>query len=391
MSTPPEPLNHPISEEPLVSVIVPVYNGEPYITETLESAMLQTYRNLEIIVVDDGSTDSTRRVVAECAARDPRIRIVHQANGGVARARNTGLAAARGEFVATLDGDDLWDPVKIDRQVARIREAGEETAFVYCWWMWIDTAGKVMDRSPRWNLEGDVVGKLLQVNFTGNASVPLFRRRCLEEVGGYDESFESQRSSGCEDWDIVLRLAARYEAAVVPELLVGYRNLPGSMSKQCEMMCRSQAIMAGRLRELNSSLDPELFRQSGDQFALYISGVMFRIGSYHRAAWWALRAWRTGLLYRVLPYVALAFIRRLIPWRRSVAAMMAPGRHIVEAEVPPPLIPYDRIYARIEESAQAAGRRVKGVRNSGEVAAPASVVRAFLQRARTPSGAASNE
>jgi glycosyltransferase involved in cell wall biosynthesis len=385
MSAPPEPVDHPVYDEPLVSVIVPVYNGEHFIKETLESAMLQTYRNLEIIVVDDGSTDGTRSVVAECAARDPRIRVVHQPNGGVARARNTGLAAARGEFAATLDGDDLWDPVKIDRQVARIREAGEETAFVYCWWMWIDTAGKVLDRSPRWDIEGDVLGKLLQVNFTGNASVPLFRRRCLEEVGGYDESFESQRSGGCEDWDIVLRLAARYKAAVVPELLVGYRNLPGSMSKQCEMMWRSQAMMTGRLRELNPSLDPALFRQSADQFALYISGVMFRIGSYHRAAWWALRAWRTEMLYRVMPYVALAFIRRLDPRRRSVAAVMAPGLHFdAESEIPPPLIPYDRIYARIERSAQAAGRGVKRMTNSGEVAAPGeSVVREFLQRGKS--------
>ena len=193
-------------ETPLVSVIVPVYNGERFIAEAIQSALLQTYRNIEVLVIDDGSTDKTAAVLQAQAALDSRVRIIRQANGGVARARNRGLAEARGEFVAPLDADDLWDPSKIERQVDRMLQAGDATGLVYSWWIWVDDEGTAIDRSPEWRIEGDAADILLQVNFTGNASVPLFRRRCLDEVGGYDETFARQGSGGCEDWDVALKV-----------------------------------------------------------------------------------------------------------------------------------------------------------------------------------------
>jgi glycosyltransferase involved in cell wall biosynthesis len=92
---------------PLVSVIVPVFNSEQFIVPAIQSALRQTYRNLEVIVVDDGSTDQTAELIAAEAASDPRVRIIRQPNSGVAAARNRGVAAARGEFIAPLDADDL--------------------------------------------------------------------------------------------------------------------------------------------------------------------------------------------------------------------------------------------------------------------------------------------
>src|SRR5258705_9340291 len=121
---------------PLVSVILPVRDGESFIGDTLESALGQTYRNLEVVVVDDGSRDRTRAVVEAWAERDSRVRIFVQANAGVAAARNKAIAAARGEFIAPLDADDLWDPTKIERQVQRMNGTGETTGFVYCWQVW---------------------------------------------------------------------------------------------------------------------------------------------------------------------------------------------------------------------------------------------------------------
>jgi glycosyltransferase involved in cell wall biosynthesis len=106
---------------------------------------------------------------------------------GVARARNRGIAEANGNFIAPLDADDLWEPTKIDRQIRRMLAAGHETGFVYSWWVWIDAGGTVLDRSPRWKFEGHTFETLLQINFTGSASVPLFRKHCIEEAGGYNE------------------------------------------------------------------------------------------------------------------------------------------------------------------------------------------------------------
>ena len=151
-----------MNDNPLVSVIIPVYNGQEFIRDAVQSALLQTYPNLEVIVVDDGSTDSTRAIVEALAAADARVELISQANGGVARARNRGISAARGEFIAPLDADDMWAPEKIQRQVARMAEYGTETGLVYCWWVWIDVDGTVLDRSPGWRVEGHALETLIQ-------------------------------------------------------------------------------------------------------------------------------------------------------------------------------------------------------------------------------------
>src|SRR6201996_9541224 len=160
---------------PLVSVILPVYNGADYVGATIQSVLTQTYQNLEIIAVDDGSSDQTLEVLSQYAAGESRLRVVSQANAGVARARNRGIAEAKGDFIAPLDADDLWAPEKIARQLDQLQLSGERTGLVYSWWVWIDPNGLILDRSPAWTFEGNVFEQLLQINFTGNASVPLFR------------------------------------------------------------------------------------------------------------------------------------------------------------------------------------------------------------------------
>jgi glycosyltransferase involved in cell wall biosynthesis len=324
---------------------VPLYNSERFIAQTIESALRQTYRNLEILVVDDGSTDGSRAIAQSFADTDSRVRIIQQPNSGVARARNRGLAEARGEFVAPLDADDLWDPCKIEHQVRRMQNSGGDTAMVYCWWAWIDDRGTVLDRSPSWDVEGHALEMLLQINFTGNASVPLYRRRCLEGMGGYDESLEHQGGRGCEDWDVALRIAARYQVAVARQVLVGYRRLRNSMSTQCEVMWRSQELLMKGIFECTPALSKELRRRSADQFALYLAGVLFRSGDYFRSFSWAIKAWRTGLFFRVLPYAVLVFARRILAYGRADQQVMTPGTSLRSAELPQPLIPYDRIYA----------------------------------------------
>jgi len=145
---------------PLVSVIIPALNAEATIGETLHSALAQTYRAIEIIVVDDGSSDSTARIVAALAARDPRLRLIRTANGGISRARNTGIAASAGSFVAPLDADDLWHPEKIACQVAAALAAAAPPGLVYSFFHRIDMASRPIPGEPQVACRGPVLHRL---------------------------------------------------------------------------------------------------------------------------------------------------------------------------------------------------------------------------------------
>jgi glycosyltransferase involved in cell wall biosynthesis len=332
------------SVPPVVSVILPVYNGEAHIHAALDSALRQTYRHIEVIVVDDGSRDRTRAIVEARAQDDARVRVVGQANRGVAAARNRALAEARGEFIAPLDADDLWDPTKLDRQVERLLGASEETGLVYCWWLRIDGQSLVLDCSPGWDEEGMVAERLLQVNFTGNSSVPLFRRAQLEAVGGYDETLRARGAQGCEDWDVALKIAERSRVVVVQRYLVGYRVRPESMSSQADQMWRSHALLLEGALRRRPSLTPALRRRSRSQFALYLSGVCFWARAYPSALYWGLRSLRSSLALHALPYL-IALVPRMI---RAAAGRrpVRPGVAFGSSVMPPTLIPYDLIHRR---------------------------------------------
>jgi glycosyltransferase involved in cell wall biosynthesis len=332
--------------EPLVSIIVPVRDGESCIGDTLESALGQTYGNIEVVVVDDGSRDGTRAILDAWVERDSRVRILAQANRGVAEARNRAIAAARGEFIAPLDSDDLWDPTKIERQVRRMIEVGESTGLVYCWWVSIDANGALLDCSPRWRFEGTDADILLQVNYTGNASVPLYRRRYLDQVGGYDVTLRERDAEGCEDLDVALKVAEQSGVAVVPSWLVGYRRRRDNMSSRTGKMWRSHmAVMTGA-RHRRPDLSSRITRRSQDQVALHLAAVSFWSGAYGRALGWALRGLRSTLAFQILPYVLRCISNRLLQRSRPSPRIIGPGVGFSSWEMPQPLIPYDRIYQR---------------------------------------------
>ena len=122
-----------VQEDGLVSVIVPVYNGERFISRTLASVQAQIYSPIEIIVIDDGSTDRTASLVEAEAGRDSRIRLFRSKNLGVAAARNRGIAEARGHLIAPLDADDLWHPQKLAREAGLLQASKPSVGVVYCW------------------------------------------------------------------------------------------------------------------------------------------------------------------------------------------------------------------------------------------------------------------
>jgi glycosyltransferase involved in cell wall biosynthesis len=227
---------------PAVTVIVPAYNAARTIDRTLASVRAQTFEALEILVIDDGSRDDTAERAARHAGEDARIRLIRQDNGGVAAARNHGIAEATAPLIAPVDADDLWSPAKIEKQVAALKD--DSIGLVYCWYDVIDDADAVTDASYRPREEGDVLARLCLGNFIGNGSTPLIRRDVLLAAGGYDQSLRARHAQGCEDYSLYLRLAERSRFALVPEPLVGYRVSAAAMSGDLTQMYRSARCLA---------------------------------------------------------------------------------------------------------------------------------------------------
>src|SRR5579872_3523283 len=192
-----------------VSVIIPAYDSERYVADAVRSVLAQTYRPYEIIVVDDGSTDGTARALEAFGGE---IRYLHQDNRGEPAARNTGMRAATGEYIAFLDSDDLWLPQKLELQMAYFA-VHPACAFVYSDMSTFDENG-VMDASVkvRFNItfpSGNIFRALFRETLFGSGSV-VFRRTCLEKVGYFDEDFLVG-----SDYEMWLRIALHYECGVV--------------------------------------------------------------------------------------------------------------------------------------------------------------------------------
>jgi glycosyltransferase involved in cell wall biosynthesis len=228
----------------LVSIVVPAFNAAATIHETVASALNQTHHNIEVIVVDDGSTDQTKDISASLIEGDSRVRYIYKANGGVASARNLGIAEAQGAFIATLDADDLWYPTKLTRQLERFQTSGSETALVYAWCCWIDDSGGIIGTAPPIQLEGSIFPQICLGNVVVSGSNALIKRDALIAAGGFDETLRSRGAQGCEDWKLYLKIAERHPIAMVPEYLVGYRvSSPGAMSDDYTQMMRSRRLV----------------------------------------------------------------------------------------------------------------------------------------------------
>ncbi|MDZ8028732.1 MAG: glycosyltransferase [Nostoc sp. DedQUE11] len=207
---------------PKISVIIPAYNSENTILNTINSVLSQTFIDLELIVINDGSQDSTLDIVKQIP--DPRIKVFSYSNAGGNVSRNRGLNLAVGEFVSFLDADDLWTPDKLESQLKALQE--NLTAKVaYSWTDYIDTNGEFVLSGKRTNVNGDVYESLLVSNFLENGSNPLIYRTALITLGGFDESL-----AAAQDWDMWLRLASKFDFVCVPSVQILYRISANSVS-----------------------------------------------------------------------------------------------------------------------------------------------------------------
>jgi glycosyltransferase involved in cell wall biosynthesis len=242
----------------LVSVVTPAYNAAGTIDETLQSVRAQTYTNLEILVIDDGSTDETVTIVERHAVEDRRVRLIRQENGGVARARNRGIAEAKGGFIAPLDSDDLWRPEKIELQMQAMAKGGAKVGLVYTWFALVDDKSVVYEAHNRPTEEGDVLRAMYRANLVGNGSSPLMRKEAVLMAGGYDPGLRDAKAQGCEDLLLYATIAETHEFALVRDFLTGYRQSPDNMSGDAHQMVRSWEMVRERLEKRHPEFAAEL-------------------------------------------------------------------------------------------------------------------------------------
>lgn len=207
---------------PLVSVIIPAYNAEVTIIETVESVLGQTFSDFELIVINDGSTDHTLEILD--FVKDDRLKVFTFENRGLPAARNRGISHASGKFISFIDADDLWTPRKLDMQLD-VLQRNPQAGVAYSWTVVIDEQGKFLFPQDRLYTEGNVYHHLLLDCFIASGSNILVHRHCIESVGLFDPGMKF-----FEDWEFYLRLASRWPFVVVPEYQILYRLSASSIS-----------------------------------------------------------------------------------------------------------------------------------------------------------------
>ncbi|KAM3092021.1 glycosyltransferase family 2 protein [Phormidesmis sp. 146-35] len=267
-----------------ISVVIPAYNAEATIGETVDSVLHQTFSDIEVIVVIDRSSDSTFEIVS--AKPDPRIKVIVCDKGNAAASRNIGFAQASGEWIAFLDSDDLWLPDNLSNQWKALQPP-VKAAVAYSWFDRIDESGKLIGIGGRCNYSGNVHAELLLSNIVGNGSNSLIARAALEAVGGFDESL-----SHSEDRDLYVKLAEKYEFVSVPKVNLLYRV--SMRSKSFRDIFRSEAsylqLIEGAYNRAPESLR-HLKSQSFSNHYQYLISKALSSSSGWKKYWIALQLW----------------------------------------------------------------------------------------------------
>lgn len=241
---------------PEITVVIPLYNGKKYISETIKSVLSQTYGNYETVVVDDGSTDGSFEILE--TSFKGRIRYFRQENSGISAARNKGIAEARGEFIAFLDHDDKWLPEKLEKQMGLFRN-NPETGLVYSNSFITDENGArhgtIFDIQPPYR--GKVFYKLLKADFMPVATV-MVKKNVIDQAGVFSGNF-----SVAEDWDLFLRISKKYQVDYVDEALAEYKVHSGGFS--------TKRVLA--LEELNKIMDFYIDDKNAERNMLAEEGI----------------------------------------------------------------------------------------------------------------------
>jgi glycosyltransferase involved in cell wall biosynthesis len=241
--------------QPLVTIVIPAYNEAATIGDAINSALQQSFTDFELLVIDDGSSDTTANIAA--MVPDARVQVLSFENKGLAASRNRGIRRAAGELIAFLDADDLWTPDKLSSQVEVLRRY-PEAVLAYSWTDCIDEDGRFLRHGSHVRADGEVYKQLLSRNFIDNGSSPMVRRLAFDEVGLFNEDYPA-----AEDWDMWLRLAHRYRFACVPSVQVLYRvrskSLTSDVSQQLECV---MTVLHNGLERLPASPERERIKRT---------------------------------------------------------------------------------------------------------------------------------
>jgi glycosyltransferase involved in cell wall biosynthesis len=240
----------------LVTVIIPCYNHARFLGEAIQSVLEQTYRPVEIVVVDDGSSDDTVGV----AGRYP-VRYVRQANQGLAAARNTGVRESGGEYLVFLDADDRLLPEAIDIGTREL-ETHPDCAFVAGRYRIIAVDGSAVSVPPPADLGSDHYRDLLARNHIGHCGTVMYRRHVVDTLGGFDTAWRAG-----EDYDLYLRVARRFPVTYHRHVIAEYRRYPTAMSKNARLMLRSVlGVLHAQRRYIRGRADYEEAYTQGIRF-----------------------------------------------------------------------------------------------------------------------------
>lgn len=276
----------------LVSVVIPNYNYARYLREAIDGVLSQSIDELEVIVVDDGSKDDSRKLIEDYGDR---IQSIFQKNQGVSAARNNGAALSRGEFIAFLDADDVWLPRKIEKQL-ELFAANDDIGLVHVGVMDIDAEGRELVSKTEGG-EGDVSFDLLRLSgpvILGGGSGMMLRRSIFDKIGGFD-----LRMSTSADWDIFYRASSVCKVGFVPEVLLKYRVHGSNMHSNVKAM--EHDMLIGYDKAFNDSKAKRIRNESFARFYAMLSGSYLHAGEH-------LNSIRTGLLS--FRYGPVNFVRR---------------------------------------------------------------------------------
>jgi glycosyltransferase involved in cell wall biosynthesis len=267
---------------PLVSIVMPAYNRARLIRESIQSALEQTLSDLELIVLDDGSSDGTPAVVRRIS--DPRIRLFElERSGHLSRLRNLGIERARGRLVAFLDSDDLWQPDKLQRQ-AEALDRHPQAGWSLCGYEVFDENGVQKRRLYEQNLQpqseeavGSIFPDLIRTQTVIYTSTVLARRRALQETGPLDESLKTS------DFEFLTRLAYRFPVALLRLALARIRKHPGNTSLQLEEEGLQEAICAVERFRQRGKLPQADYRQTLSRLRFNLGRLYQRQGDHSAA------------------------------------------------------------------------------------------------------------
>jgi glycosyltransferase involved in cell wall biosynthesis len=259
-----------------VSVIIPTYNSARFLAEAIDSVLAQSFKDFEIVVIDDGSTDETKALMLRYG---PPVRYIYQENSGVAEARNRGIKESRGRYVAFLDADDTWFPNKLERQVGSLENPDNKDSCRICYSAFAvvdsDLSPLFENRSQR--RASALEDLLLRGNIVGSICTVLAERSLFSTAGGFDRAL-----SQCADWDMWVRLAAHTEFLYIDEPLVTDRHHGAMMSKNAALLESDSLLVLKKGFEM-TGLEQSLRARRRQAFArnyMVVAGTYFHARRY---------------------------------------------------------------------------------------------------------------